>query len=111
MLDTESSQLEAAVHHALEHLAKDATAHNLERVLKIKARMVRLTAKVTTVSRPSSRTLGSHDMTLLSPCCCPCPRALGLPSAATIHMCNQSPPEQCCLTILTLFQGNHHRIS
>ena len=55
MLDTESSQLEATAHHALEHLTRKVTAHNLERVRKIKTRMVRLSTKVETVSRPPSQ--------------------------------------------------------
>lgn len=46
-----TSDLEAAAYPALDSLTSRVTAHNLERVRRIKSRLVRLTTRVENVSR------------------------------------------------------------
>jgi hypothetical protein len=47
-----ASDLEAAAYPALDSLTNRVTAHNLERVRRIKGRLVRLSTRVETVRRP-----------------------------------------------------------
>lgn len=82
-----TSDLEAAAYPALDALTSRVTSHNLERVRRIKSRLVRLTTRVENVSRRGACglpvALCGASQAQNTPCHSPC---LAIPTLQLVHV-------------------------